>query len=86
MRDAVDQNLSEQLDIVEIIRWFRVFKLVAMLSLTKNQAKLVNHFGQYCLNSNDLDIQSIKANQKNDPNLRANSYKDTDELMEDFKP
>jgi len=34
----IQEALGKQMDIVEMIRWFRIFKFVSIVSLRKNQA------------------------------------------------
>ncbi len=34
--DAVLEGLSDQLDIIEMLRWFRIFKFVSIVTLRKN--------------------------------------------------
>lgn len=49
MNEAIEDGLGEQMDIVEMIKWFRVFKLISIMTLRKNQTQLVKYFQEYSL-------------------------------------
>ena len=73
---AVMEGLSAQLDIIDILRWFRIFKFVSIISLRKNQAQLVKYFKVYCLEDEDSKIEDV-INQKDI---------ELDNLMRGFNP
>ena len=49
MNDEIEVGLSEQMDIVEMLKWFRVFKLISIVTLRKNQTQLIKYFQEYSL-------------------------------------
>ena len=70
------EGLSAQLEIIDILRWFRIFKFVSIISLRKNQAQLVKYFKAYCLEDEDSKIEDV-INQKDI---------ELDNLMRGFDP
>ena len=77
MNSAVEAGLTTQMDIVEILKWQRVFKFLTIASLRKNQAQLVKYFRDYSL-------------QTSPGSKFENSVDDTEmemeELMRGFRP
>ena len=57
--EAIQDALSAQLDIIDMLRWFRIFKFVSIVSLRKNQAQLVKYFKAYCLEDEDSKIEDV---------------------------
>ena len=53
MNNAIQEELSKQMDIVEILRWFRIFKFMSIVSLRKNQAQMVKFFKAYTIQAKD---------------------------------
>ena len=74
----LQEDLAKQMDIVEMIKWFRVFKFVTMLTIRKNQAQMVKYFSEYSLDQSpegkiehfDVDAADIRV----------------DDLLKDFSP
>ena len=77
MNNEIEEGLSTQMDIIEILKWFRVFKFVSIITLRKNQAQMVKYFAEYSLSagSNSRIEDSI---EKADLEL--------DDLMSGFRP
>ena len=63
------------MDIIEILRWFRIFKFVSIVTLRKNQAQLVKYFQAYCLQADEGAKIEDKVSQ---------SDRSLDDLMHDF--
>ena len=49
----IQEGLCAQLDIIDILRWFRILKFVSIISLRKNQTQLVKFFKAYCLDASE---------------------------------
>ena len=66
------------MDIIEILKWFRIFKFVTMLTIRKNQAQMVKYFREYSLDeSPDSKIQHFEVDEGD---IRI------DDLLRDFSP
>ena len=66
------------MDIIEILRWFRIFKLVSIVSLRKNHAQMVKYFKAYTL-------QADTSTKVEDGVTKTEGVK-LQELMTDFDP
>lgn len=82
MNSEIEDGLATNMDIIELLQWFRIFKLVSVLTLRKNQAQLVKYFRDYSLQA-DSDggggkIESSIVEQAQGLEL--------DDLMREFKP
>ena len=77
MNSEIEAGLSTQMDIVEILKWQRVFKFLTIASLRKNQVQLVKYF-------RDFNIQKTPGGKI------EGSVDDADlsleELMRNFSP
>ena len=65
------------MDVIEMLRWFRIFKFVAIISLRKNQAQLVKYFQAYSL-------QAAEDSKIEDTVGKSNL--ELDDLMRGFEP
>ena len=74
----LQEGLAKQMDIIEILKWFRIFKFVTMLTIRKNQAQMVKYFREYSLD--DSPDSKIEQFEVDDDNIRA------DDLLKDFSP
>ena len=77
MNDEIEEGLSAQLDVIELLKWFRIFKFVSIISLRKNQAQMVKYFREYSLNA-DSDNKIEDSMGKTDLEL--------EDLMRGFRP
>lgn len=66
------------MDIVDMLRWFRVFKLVSIVTLRKNQAQMVKYFKSYTLQAD----QSAKC----EDGVSVTEGIELDSLMANFDP
>ena len=49
MNKEIVEGLGNQMDVIDILRWLRIFKFVSVLSIRKNQAQLIKYFKEYSL-------------------------------------
>ena len=77
MNDEIEEGLSAQLDVIELLKWFRIFKFVSVISLRKNQAQMVKYFREYSLHA-DSDSKIEDSIGKTDLEL--------EDLMRGFRP
>lgn len=81
MNTEIEDGLAANMDIIDILRWFRIFKLVSILTLRKNQAQLVKYFRDYSLQENSSCGRKIESSVSE----HAKELELAD-LMKDFKP
>ena len=77
VNSEIEEGLASQMDIVEMIKWNRVFKFLTIVSLRKNQAQLVKYFRDYSLQTS----QGSKVKGSVD-----NADMEMEELLRGFRP
>ena len=77
MNSEIEAGLSTQMDIVEILKWQRVFKFLTIASLRKYQVQLVKYFRDF--NIQKTSIGKIEGSM-DDADLSL------EELMRNFSP
>ena len=55
--ERIREAMAVQMDVLEIVRWFRIFTFQSMVSLGRGQAELVQYFSAYSLNHEGEKIQ-----------------------------
>ena len=51
--ELIKSRLEKQIDILEILRWLRIFQFVTVTNIRKNQSELVSYFEQFNLQKDD---------------------------------
>ena len=51
------------MDILEILKWFRIFQFVTVSTIRKNQSELVSYFEQFNLHKDDT-IHNCQTQQE----------------------
>ena len=79
MNSAIEEGLAAQMDIVDMLRWFRVFKLVSIANLRKNQMQMVKFFKEYSL------CEELEDGGKIEESIGRTDL-ELDDLMKGFEP
>ena len=48
--------MNSQTDILELVKWLRIFKFVTMVTLKKNQVHAIKYSNAYCLKQGEQDL------------------------------
>ena len=61
--ELIKSRLEKQIDILEILRWLRIFQFVTVTNIRKNQSELVSYFEQFNLQKDDT-VHEKEAEQR----------------------